>query len=179
MNSRGSKNCFRCSDKHNDMWHQMETVCRCQCTSVWKLACMRHINYWDTSFFEDISLPDLLSRKLVPDDVDVMGAHAQSLTSATILLLTFIFGIGVVVCERLFFSPRGFCFHYIIISLTRQITWSELHTLTFSRSLTRSLSSYISLLVYYIPITTCIIYLYCHLFAQSCYWYSFHFAFLE
>jgi hypothetical protein len=58
---------------------------------------MKHKNWWDTSFFEDISLFDLLSRKLVPDDKRVMGACAQSLTSATVLLLMLIFGIGVVV----------------------------------------------------------------------------------
>jgi hypothetical protein len=59
-------------------------------TSVCKLAYMKHKNWWDTSFFEDNSLFDLLSRKLVPDDKRVMGACAQSLTSATVLLLLII-----------------------------------------------------------------------------------------
>ena len=84
-------------------------------TSVCKLAYMRQKNSWDTSFFEDISLSDLLSRKLVPNDIRVMGACAGPLTPGAVLLLILIFDIGVVMRERKFFSPSEETSAFIII----------------------------------------------------------------
>ncbi len=85
---------------------------------------MRYKNSWSTSFFQDISLSDLFSRKLVPNDVRVMGALAGPLTLSAVLLFILIFDnfdIGVVVCKSIFSTCLLLCRHYLYNRLSENV----------------------------------------------------------
>ncbi len=102
--------------------------CGVDCLSLWTRVCtqvyMRHKNSCPTSFFQDISLSDLFSRKLVPNDVHVMGALPGLLTTVAVLLFIFFFDdfdIGVVVCKSIFSTCLLFCRHSIYNRLAQNV----------------------------------------------------------